>query len=475
MEPRIQDEATARRLAIRQDYKIYTITKINPANSASPVKLTTVLTGEEDKLLACIHCGLCLEACPTYVITGNENDGPRGRLYLMRAVAEGRLETTSGAFGKHIDRCLGCRACEQVCPAGVEYGQLLEASREELLQAQPKPDFANKLLRFALRHVWLSPGRLRIFFGASRLFRDLGLARLLLQLRLVRLISPRAEFALALLESSRPAFSRESTDKTTQTDQRGENVLLFSGCVGEGLFARVNRATARVLRANNFNVSTPKDQVCCGALHAHAGDLEGARKLARENIAAFNLEVPIITNAGGCGAMLATYEHLFANDEKLAQPAAGFSARVRDVSQQLEASGMRTALCTSRSSVTYDTSCHLLYGQRTGEAPERMLRTVTGDNFVALKGSERCCGAAGIYNLLQPDMSQRVLNEKLAHISETRAGILTTGNPGCQMHIGAGASLAGMELKVCHPIELVDQAYERAGFYEDLPNGKQNS
>src|SRR5918997_1396981 len=169
-------------------------------------KLAGALASEEEKLLACIHCGLCLEACPTYVLTGNENDGPRGRLYLMRAVAEGRLENTSTAFQTHIDRCLGCRACEQVCPAGVEYGQLLEASREVLLDAQPKSDFANKILQFALRHIWLSRRRLSMFFGASRLFRDLGLARLLLKSRLARLISPRAEFALSLLESSRPVF-----------------------------------------------------------------------------------------------------------------------------------------------------------------------------------------------------------------------------------------------------------------------------
>ena len=429
-------------------------------------QLTTALAGETDKLLACIHCGLCLEACPTYVITGNENDGPRGRLYLMRAVAEGRLESTSEAFGKHIDRCLGCRACEQVCPAGVEYGQLLEASREVLLHDQPKSDYASRGLRLVLKHVWLSPFRLRLFFGASRLFRDLGLARLLLKSRLARLISPRAEFAVALLESSRTVFKEEPTSRLTQTAQRGKDVSLFSGCVGEGLFARVNRATARVLRANTLNVTTPPEQVCCGALHAHAGDLEGAPDLARKNIAAFNSTAPIITNAGGCGAMLATYGHLFAHDEELAQPAANFSARVRDVSQQLAASEMRTAPSPTEIRVTYDTSCHLLYGQRAGETSERMLRSVTGDNFVALEGSERCCGAAGIYNLMQPEMSQRVLNEKLAHIKETTAGIVATGNPGCQMHIGAGACLAGIPVRVCHPVELVDRAYESAGLYE---------
>ena len=421
---------------------------------------------QEDKLLACIHCGLCLEACPTYVITGNENDGPRGRLYLMRAVAEGRLENTSPAFATHIDRCLGCRACEQVCPAGVEYGQLLEGSREVLLEAQPKSDLGNKLLRFVLRHVWLSPGRLRLFFTASRLFRDLGLARLLLKSRLARLISPRAEFGLALLENSKGIFhAKTQRYKERRKDHKTENILMFRGCVGEGLFARVNRATERVLSANNFSITTPSKQVCCGALHAHAGDLEGARKLARKNIAAFNSDAPIVTNAGGCGAMLTTYAHLFANDEELAEPAANFSARVRDVSQQLATVEMRTAPMPVESSVTYDTSCHLLYGQRSGEASEQMLRAVAGDKFVTLNGTERCCGAAGVYNLMQPEMSQRVLQEKLDHIKATHAGILATGNPGCQMHIGAGACLSQMKLTVCHPIELVDQAYERAGFY----------
>ena len=388
----------------------------------------------------------------------------------MRAVAEGRLENTSSAFQTHIDRCLGCRACEQVCPAGVEYGQLLEASREVLLHAQPKSDFSNKLLRFVLRQIWLSPARLRLFFGASRLFRDLGINRLVLNSGLARKISPRAEFALALLESSRPVFNIK---KQTQSPHHGTHVMFFKGCVGEGLFARVNRATERVLRANNLNVTAPRDQVCCGALHAHAGDLDGARQLARKNIEAFDSNAPIVTNAGGCGAMLATYKHLFANDETLAQPAAQFSARVRDVSQQLDQ--MRPAPSAIESPVTYDTSCHLLYGQRTGEASERMLRTVAGNNFIPLNCTERCCGAAGVYNLLQPDMSQRVLNEKLANIKETNAAILATGNPGCQMHIGAGARLAGMDLRVCHPIELVDQAYERAGFYDDPADGKQNS
>ena len=385
----------------------------------------------------------------------------------MRAVAEGRIEKTSDAFATHIDRCLGCRACEQVCPAGVEYGQLLEVSREALLESQPKSDLSNRLLRFVLRHVWLSPTRLKLFFGASRVFRDLGFARMLLKTRMARIISPRVEFAVALLESSRGVSRTASRRRKDQNvAQASEDVLLFTGCVGEGLFARVNRATERVLRANNFEVRAPADQVCCGALHAHAGDLEGARELARKNIAAFNSGTPIVTNAGGCGAMLTTYAHLFANDDQLAGQAANFSARVRDVSQQLATTEMRIPTSAVETRVTYDTSCHLMYGQRSGEASERMLRMVTGENFVALNGTERCCGAAGVYNLLQPEMSQRVLKEKLDNVRETGVDLLATGNPGCQMHIGAGACLSGMSLRVCHPVEIVDEAYERAGIYE---------
>ena len=428
-------------------------------------ELKTALAEEEQKLLACIHCGLCLEACPTYVITGDENDGPRGRLYLMRAVAEDRLPNTSAAFSKHIDRCLGCRACEQVCPAGVEYGQLLEASRHELSIAQPRGDLAHKLLRFALRSVWTSPSRLRFFFALTRVFRDLGLAKLLFKSGIVRVISPRGHFALALLESSRNQLDLtkhgQTKSATSKIDQPIERVLLFAGCVGEGLFSRVNSATRRVLEVNGFEVETPATQGCCGALHAHAGDLEGASRLAKQNIQAFGgTNEPIITNAGGCGAMLASYGHLLDTDE-----AAAFSARVRDVSQQLETreivKGSPIDGCT-----TYDTSCHLLYGQHAGESSLRMVKAIPNLNFTNLEGAERCCGGAGIYNLLELEMSARVLREKLSNVQATGAEVLATGNPGCQMQIGAGACLNEINLKVCHPVELLDESYGKAGYYE---------
>lgn len=396
----------------------------------------------------------------------------------MRAVGEGRLATDSPSFERHIDRCLGCRACEQVCPAGVEYGQLLEAARGELFVSGPKRGLSYGLLRLALKYVWLQPARLRFAFTVARLLRDRGVARVLRRTGAAQIFSQRFQFALALLESSASklktvngAGKRESFALTSSATSPINNTMLFTGCVGAGLFSRVNEATTRVLEVNGFSVQAPARQVCCGALHAHAGDLEGARTLARRNIAAFSAgetdQSPIITNAGGCGAMLASYSHLLGDDEAFAERAREFSARVRDISRQLETVEIKSAVGATRQPVTYDASCHLLYGQHTGEAPLKIVGAISELAFARLEGSERCCGGAGIYNLLEPDLSSRVLEEKLANVRATGATILATGNPGCQMQIGAGAILAGMDLVTCHPVELLDQAYAKAGLYKE--------
>lgn len=429
--------------------------------------LTNAIHGEEQKLLACVHCGLCLEACPTYTLTGDENDSPRGRIYLMRAVVEEKLRASSVSFKTHIDRCLGCRACEPVCPAGVEYGQLLEASRATIYTPEVERGFTYSLLRLVLRHVWLYPARLRFAFAFARMFRQSGAAGLLLRSRLVGLFSKRFQFGLGLLVSSAPSVSAQTEhagSKARDFDQL-KPALLFTGCVTEGLFGRVNGATRRVLQANGVNAEVAANQVCCGALHAHAGDLEGARLLARQNIAAFgDGDIPVITNAGGCGAMLVSYAHLLADDSTFAESARSFSARVRDVSQQLETKTIVSGAHLD-DAVTYDASCHLMNGQHATEAPLKVLRAIPDLDLVPLDGAERCCGGAGVYNLLEPEMSDGVLQEKLSHIKETGATLLATGNAGCQMQIGAGSQLAGMELRVCHPVELLDLSYRRAGFY----------
>jgi glycolate oxidase iron-sulfur subunit len=445
-------------------------------NNQSTSILTKAFAGEQEKLLACVHCGLCLEACPTYVVTGDENDSPRGRLYLMRAVEEGRLAVESPTFESHIDRCLGCRACEAACPAGVEYGQLLEAARAEIARSQPKPGGIYGVLRFVLRHVWLKPKRLRVAFALGRLLRDSGLARLLLRSGIAGAISAEFKFGLTLLESSGagaatgtgriPAHSAQDAGAPTGASTGAPQALLFKACVTEGLFERVNAATARVLEANGCPAQSPPGQVCCGALHAHAGELEGARVLARQNIDAFGVGgEPVVTNAGGCGAMLASYGHLLANDEAYAERARDFSARIRDVGRQLEAIGFRNGAAIGVERTTYDASCHLLHGQHASASSLQMLWAIPKLNFTVLKDSEVCCGGAGVYNLLEPELSEEVLTEKLKNIQDCGATVLATGNAGCHMQIAAGARLAGMSLRVCHPVELLDESYQRAGFY----------
>src|SRR5882724_2177037 len=442
--------------------------------SAQTSNLATALASEQEKILACVHCGLCLEACPTYVATGDENDSPRGRIYLMRAVEEGRLAVDSPAFENHIDRCLGCRACEAACPAGVEYGQLLEATRAEITRSRIKPGGVYSLLRFVLKHIWSKPRRLRAAFALARLIRDSGLARLLLHVGFAREMSSEFEFGLALLEGSSDRSSGNQTNAGRMPALRlqdagapvGAPALLFKACVTEGLFQRVNAATTRVLEANGCPAQSPIGQVCCGALHAHAGELEGARVLARQNIDAFgNGSEAVVSNAGGCGAMLASYGHLLADDEKYAARARDFSARVRDIGQQLEAIGFRNGAAIGVERTTYDASCHLLHGQKASAASLQMLWAIPGLNFAILKDSDVCCGGAGVYNLLEPELSEQVLAEKLKQLKDSGASVLATGNAGCHMQIAAGARLAGMSLRVCHPVELLDESYRRAGLY----------
>ena len=385
----------------------------------------------------------------------------------MRAVAEGRLPIESPAFERHIDRCLGCRACEPVCPAGVEYGQLLEGARADLLKKSNRSGFTHGLLRFVLKHVWLSSARLRFVFRLGRLTRDSGFAKLLLKSKLPKLLSRQVEFGLTLLESSKGRPSPASGE--FQNSKDGSRVLLFTGCVTEGLFSRVNQATDRVLQVNGCVTNAPKHQSCCGALHAHAGDLDGARILAQHNIEAFTDSegAPIITNAGGCGAMLVSYSHLFADDPNWSERATNFSKRVRDVSQQLQVTGVRKGGDIGTTPVTYDASCHLINGQHAGAAPLEMLNAIPNLNFVPLTGSDRCCGGAGVYNLMEPELSSRVLNEKLCCINETGATTLATGNPGCHMQIRAGAMLNNMSVEVCHPVELLDESYRHGGMYPE--------
>ena len=397
---------------------------------------------------ACVHCGFCLQACPTYTTLQDENDSPRGRLVLMRAVLEGELPVDDPDVRTHIDRCLGCRGCETACPSGVPYGHLLEATRATLAEARPAPPLARLILWTFARRWALRP----VLLGA-RLLRATGVAALLARL------PGRAGFAMAMLASTRPTLA--SGDYPSAPPTRGRAALL-RGCVMEGLYGHVNAATARTLAANGYAMTDAPGQRCCGALHAHAGDLGTARELARANIEAFERSGAdlVVVNAAGCGAMMKEYAHLLADDPAWAERARRVAERVRDASEALAAAGPMPG-AELPLTVTYDAPCHLLHAQRVARAPLQLLDAVPGLALAPLTDADMCCGSAGIYNLIEPETSDAVLDPKLRHIRATGAAWVATGNPGCLMQIGAGLRRAGIAAAAVHPVELLDASYAR--------------
>jgi glycolate oxidase iron-sulfur subunit len=409
----------------------------------------TPLADASAGLDACVHCGFCLQACPTYLTLEDENDSPRGRLVLMRAVAEGSLPVNDPDVRTHIDRCLGCRACETACPSGVPYGHLLEATRATLTKVRPNPVVA-RLILFAFGKRPL----LAMAMMAGRITRALRISRLLAR------VPGRLGFAMAMLESTRRVLG-SSPYAATGDGTRGSATLL-TGCVMEGLYTETNRATERTLVVNGYAVTPTASQACCGALHAHAGDDETARRLARRNIAAFERSGAeyIAVNAAGCGAMMKEYGALLAGDPAWHDRAIAVAARVRDVSELLAEAGPRPGGALPKAvTVTYDAPCHLLHAQRVVSPPLRVLAAVPDLVLIPLEGSEHCCGSAGIYNLVEPEVSDRVLEPKLANIAATGASMVATGNPGCLMQIGAGLLRAKIGARAVHPVDLLDASY----------------
>jgi glycolate oxidase iron-sulfur subunit len=421
--------------------------------------LASLLEANTDKLLTCVHCGLCLPACPTYRQLGNENDSPRGRIYLMRGVVEEKIGIGK-SFVTHIDLCLGCRGCETVCPSGVPYGHLLEAARAEVSKHKSENGFlSEKVQRLVLNKVFTRPKLLRVVLRVARFFRDSALAPGLFTLEF---LSFRLRFALALLLASRPRIASSKKRTIPSSINNGKRIALLRGCVMEGLFRETNEATARVLTRNGCIIAGVDGQGCCGALHSHAGQLESARLLARRNISAFLESNPdrIIVNAAGCGAAMKEYASLLADDPLFADRAREFSAKVRDVSEFLSENGVLPPTRRIERTVTYDAPCHLIHAQRISQAPIELLKTIPGLALVPLRGSESCCGGAGIYNLQHPALSTDILDEKMANIKETAADIVASSNPGCIMQMGAGALLKELSVEVVHTVELLDDAYE---------------
>ena len=436
--------------------------------------LARTLEEQAERLLPCVHCGLCLAACPTYNRLGDEADSPRGRIHLMRAVVDGRLDAAHDAFQMHIDRCLGCRACETVCPSGVDYGQLIELARDVAAKHRPPP-----LLTRLLLVVFSSVPLRRAAFLGGTLMRASGVAALTARVLPGRGLLGSARLGMAMLAATAPwrglrrgaavsagRTSRSAAASADAIPPRRGRVAILEGCVQAGLYARVNAATVRVLEANGFEVVTVRGQDCCGALHAHSGDLEGARALARLNVACFEAAGVdfVVVNAAGCGASMKDYRHLLSRDAAFAGRATALSAKVRDVHEILAETGPRPGAPVP-CRVAFDFPCHLLHAQRIQEAPLKVMAAVPGAVVKVIEGASECCGGAGIYGITHPELGGRIGGDKIAAVRRAGCETVATPNPGCMMQIGAGLILEGAAEGVIHPVELLDESYRRAGFY----------
>lgn len=408
------------------------------------------------KLQQCVHCGLCLPACPTYSVFGTEMDSPRGRIALMNAAADGRIPL-NGAFATHITRCLACRACETACPSGVHYGDLVEQARVAL-EEEREPSLTERLARrLALRHLLPHPRRLRLLANAFRLYQRSGaeaLAR-----RLDVLPAP-----LDSMQDLLPPISTRQYSYNSPAPAIGEKrgtVAFFHGCVQDAFLADVNAATVRVLQFNGYEVHILRGQTCCGAASLHVGEQGLATELARRNIAAFEAGKydAIINNAGGCGAILKQYGHLLENDVQYADRAVRFSERVRDISEFLVEREFMPPRGEIRERVTYVDSCHLRHAQSIVQQPRNLLRAIPGLDLVELTQPDQCCGSAGIYNITQPATAQQILDAKMADIAGTDADTIVITNTGCHMQILHGVRRAGLDARVVHLTELLDEAY----------------
>jgi glycolate oxidase iron-sulfur subunit len=397
--------------------------------------------------LDCVHCGLCLPSCPTYRETGRETSSPRGRIYLMRGVAEQRIPL-SETLADEASLCLACRACETACPSGVRYGQMVERVRHELSLAGLRGGPARRLERIALRQLVAHPTRLRFAFDLLRLAQTLSLDRLL-----ARLLPGALAETPALLPRVPPRREREALPKIVPAvGTRRARVGFLSGCVMSELFADVNRRSVGLLARNGFEVAIPRGQGCCGALQAHAGDADFAHQLARNNVAAFADVDVVISNSAGCGAAMRDAGHWLPGEGE------AFAGSVRDVCEFLDAEGLVAPLAPLPARVCYDDPCHLVHGQRVEAAPRRLLGRIPELELVDHDDPGACCGAAGTYNLSQPSMSKAVLDRKVASLAAADPDLVATGNPGCLMQLRAGLARAGLRADVVHPVELLDRA-----------------
>jgi len=412
----------------------------------------------------CMHCGLCLPTCPTYDATKVERNSPRGRIALMRSIADGHLEATK-TFADEMYFCLGCLACMTACPAGVNYAELFEHARAEAEQSGVLDSPKRGVIRgFTLRWLFMDLSRLQLVGHALRLYQQLGLQTFIRRSGILKLLPKRLRELEAMIPTVQPKFSAELIDPVTPASgAKKYRVAMLTGCAQDLIFSDVNRDTVEVLARNGCEVITPPEQLCCGSLHAHNGEWALAQQLARKNIDQFPPEQfdAIITNAGGCGSHLKHYAKLLEGEPAYEQRAHEWDRKVKDIHEWLAQIGIATPPPGPDQAVTYHESCHLCHGQKVTAQPRELLRAIPGVKLVELPEANWCCGSAGIYNLTQPEMAGQLLERKMKHIRSTRCEVVATGNPGCLLQLVTGAKQEGLPLRVAHPVSLLAEAYRK--------------
>ena len=410
--------------------------------------------------LSCVHCGLCLPACPTFVETGHEADSPRGRIQLMLGLATGTIDATE-SVRRHLDLCLDCRGCESACPSGVVYHELIEETRAHLSQSQPLRG-QDRLMRWLFFNLFVHPTRLKLALLPARILQKTGIYSLLRRAGLFNILPAKLRKMEHMLPATGPLWPRQLQGQNP-TGPAKATIGFFAGCIGSVMFDKVNRQAVELLAAAGARVIVPKPQDCCGAIHHHNGVHAPAMEFARRNIDAFfPKDGPavdfIVTDIAGCGAMLREYDFLLRDDPACADRAKQFASRVRDISEILLDLGLPQPKYPFNATATYHDACHLAHAQKVTEAPRKLLAIVPGLKLVPLPECDMCCGAAGTYNLTQPEMSSRLAERKLANIDSTGAEICITGNVGCAMQIQSQAEAKGRNLKVLHPVEVLHAA-----------------
>ena len=404
------------------------------------------------ELYQCVHCGLCLNQCPTYRVTGLETESPRGRIHLVKAAADGRIELND-RFKEHLQLCLLCRACESACPSGVQYGRIAETAREQI--GPPGSPMVKAILNFVFTQMLPYAGRLKLVFTLLRLYQRSGLQKLL------RLLMPeKLRNADAMLPAIPAKFFHPTANTLPAIGPRRARVAMLNGCVMPLLFGAVNDATVRVLRRSGCEVIFP-EQSCCGALNIHNGEQIAAKQMARRNIDAF-LDAgvdAIVVNAAGCGAAMKEYDFLLRDDPDYAEKAQRFTALVKDAGEFLAGIGLVGDLQPIDLTVTYQDPCHLAHGQKIRRQPRELLQAIPGLKLIEMDGSDRCCGSAGIYNLTHAGVSQELLKEKMSAVGAAHADAIVAPNPGCMLQLRQGGKNYGPNLPVYHLIDLLDRAY----------------